>query len=234
MSDAARSTHQTAVAADLDNRVLREHVASVYVGYTTAICAHMGFAIAIGIFGYFNIDPIHHLLVIGMVAAVVLVNLYALLAPRWTPDALVSESHYWARRYTCIVTLISITTALPCALFLVLIQSPEMTTLVIVVIMVSWTRAVQARWPIRQAMFGCSKPKPPESLARRCDPRSQHPEACRRHALVRRPAPRHQSRGAHLRSLVASKEPLGTPQADGCELTLVTFARRLMNLTCSS
>lgn len=158
MSDAARSMHQTAVAADLDNRVLREHVASVYVGYTTAICAHMGFAIAIGIFGYFNIDPTHHLLVIGMVAAVVLVNVYALFAPRWKPNAPLSESHYWARRYTCIVTLISMTTALPCALFLVLIQNPELTTLVIVVIMVSWTRAVQARWPIKAAMFGCGIP----------------------------------------------------------------------------
>ncbi|WP_235944059.1 ATP-binding response regulator [Variovorax boronicumulans] len=158
MNDAARSMHQPPAAADLDHRVLREHVASVYAAHTTATCAHIGFAIAIGIFGYLNIDSTHHLLVIGMVAAVVSMNLYALLAPRWTPDVPLSESHHWARRYTWIVTLVSVTTALPCALFLVLIQSPAMTTVVIVVIMVSWTRAIQARWPIKGAMFGCGIP----------------------------------------------------------------------------
>lgn len=158
MNDAARSMHQAPAAADLDHRVLREHVASVYAAHTTATCAHIGFAIAIGIFGYFNIDSTHHLLVIGMVAAVVSMNLYALLAPRWTLDVPLSESHHWARRYTWIVTLVSVTTALPCALFLVLIQSPAMTTVVIVVIMVSWTRAIQARWPIKGAMFGCGIP----------------------------------------------------------------------------
>ena len=82
MNDAARSMHQAPAAADLDHRVLREHVASVYAAHTTATCAHIGFAIAIGIFGYFNIDATHHLLVIGMVAAVVSMNLYALPAIR--------------------------------------------------------------------------------------------------------------------------------------------------------
>ncbi len=158
MNDAVRSMYQPPAAADLDHRVLREHVASVYAGHTATTCAHMCFAIAIGIFGYFHIDSTHHLLMIGMVAAVVLMHMHALFAPRWTPDVPLSESHHWARRYSGIVTLMSVTTALPCALFLVLIQSPALSTVLIVVIMVSWTRAVRARWPLKRAMFGCGIP----------------------------------------------------------------------------
>jgi signal transduction histidine kinase/CheY-like chemotaxis protein len=145
------------VDATLRMRVLREHVASVYAEYTTAVVAHMGFAICIGCFGYFSIAPAYRLLVVALIAMIVLVDLYALLTSRWTPQVPVSESPFWARKYARIGTLISMMTA-PCSLFLVVIQNPMLTTFVTVVIMGSWTRAVQARWPLKAAMFGYGIP----------------------------------------------------------------------------
>ncbi|MDN6882138.1 hybrid sensor histidine kinase/response regulator [Variovorax sp. CAN2819] len=143
--------------ATLEMRVLREHVASLYAGHTTAIVAHMGFAIGIGCFGYFFVDPAFRLLIVALIAAIVLVDLYALRASRWTPEAALDESPRWARKYTRIVTAVSTVTA-PSSLFLVSIQDSMLTTFVTVVIMGSWTRAVQARWPLRPAMFGYGIP----------------------------------------------------------------------------
>ena len=130
--------------ATLELRVLREHLASVYAGHTTAIAAHGVFALAIGVFGYFNVLPEHRALVLGIVSAIVLMDLYVLLSKRWTPEVPLADSPRWARRYTVHVTLVSTVTA-PASLFLVALQSPAMTTFVTVVIMGSWTRAVQAR-----------------------------------------------------------------------------------------
>lgn len=84
-------------------------------------------------------------------------DLYVLLSKRWTPAVPLADSPRWARRYTIHVTLVSAMTA-PCSLFLVALQSPAMTTFVTVVIMGSWTRAVQARWPLKGAMFGYGIP----------------------------------------------------------------------------
>jgi len=141
----------------LEMRVLREHVASLYAGHTTAIVAHMGFAIGIGCFGYFFVDPAFRLLIVALITAIVLVDLYAIATPRWTPQVPLEETPAWARKYTRIVTAISTVTA-PSSLFLVSIQDSMLTTFVTVVIMGSWTRAVQARWPLRTAMFGYGIP----------------------------------------------------------------------------
>ncbi|WP_431511451.1 ATP-binding response regulator [Variovorax sp. DAIF25] len=143
--------------ATLELRVLREHLASVYAGHTTAIAAHGVFALAIGVFGYFNVAPGHRALVLGIITTIVLMDLYVLLSRRWTPEVPLADSPRWARRYTVHVTLVSTMTA-PCSLFLVALQSPAMTTFVTVVIMGSWTRAVQARWPLKGAMFGYGIP----------------------------------------------------------------------------
>jgi len=145
------------VDATLEMRVLREHVASVYAGNTTAIAAHMGFAIVIGCFGYFYVNPAFRLLIVALIAAIVLVDLYALFTSRWTPAVPLAETPYWEKKYTRIVTIISTITA-PSSLFLVSIQDPMLTTFVTVVIMGSWTRAVQARWPLKRAMFGYGIP----------------------------------------------------------------------------
>lgn len=156
MNDRTPPRH-LALDTALEMRVLREHLASVYAGHTTAIAAHGGFAIGIGIFGYLNVAPVYRPLVLCLIAAIALMDLYALLAPRWTPDVPLEKSRHWARKYTLLITLMSTMTA-PCSLFLVLIQSPAVTTFVTVVIMGSWTRAVQARWPLKAAMFGYGIP----------------------------------------------------------------------------
>ncbi len=148
---------RSTVDASLEMRVLREHVASVYAGYTTAFAAHLGFALGIGCFGYFVVDPAHRMLVVALIAMIVVVDLYALTTSRWTPAAALSESPRWARKYARVSTLVSTMTA-PCSFFLVVLQNTMLTTFVTVVIMGSWTRAVQARWPLKAAMFGYGIP----------------------------------------------------------------------------
>ncbi|MDQ0586201.1 ATP-binding protein [Variovorax paradoxus] len=143
-----------AVDATLNLRILREHVASVYAGHSTAILAHFGFAIALAIFSYSRLDYPWLLCWLLVLAAV---DLYALLAPRWTPGIPMSDSPYWARKYARLVTMVSVATA-PAPLFLVSTTDLVMTTVFTVVIIGSWTRAVQARWPLKPAMFGYGVP----------------------------------------------------------------------------
>ena len=80
------ATGRLPVDAALELRVLREHVASLYAGHTTAIVAHMGFAIGIGCFGYFFVDAAFRLLIVALITAIVLVDLYAIVTPRWMPQ----------------------------------------------------------------------------------------------------------------------------------------------------
>lgn len=146
-----------AAHATLELRVLREHVASVYASHTTAIGAHLAFATALVLFGWPNMDPSLHPPVGLWYLSVAVVDLYALLARRWTPETPMADSPYWARKYTVLVTLTSLATA-PASFLLMAIDSPAVTTLTTVVIMGSWTRAVQARWSIKPAMFGYGIP----------------------------------------------------------------------------
>ena len=137
--------------------MLREHVATVYASHTTAIGAHLAFATALVLFGWPNMDPSLHPPVALWYLSVAVVDLYALLAKRWTPETPMADSPYWARKYTVLVTLTSLATA-PASFLLMAIDSPAVTTLTTVVIMGSWTRAVQARWSIKPAMFGYGIP----------------------------------------------------------------------------
>lgn len=150
-------TRDPAASATLELRVLREHVASVYASHTTAIGAHLAFATVLVLFGWPNMDPSLHPPVALWYLSVAVVDLYALLARRWTPEAPMVDSPYWARKYTVLVTLTSLATA-PASFLLMAIDSPAVTTLTTVVIMGSWTRAVQARWSIKPAMFGYGIP----------------------------------------------------------------------------
>ncbi|MBD9665661.1 hybrid sensor histidine kinase/response regulator [Variovorax sp. VRV01] len=150
------STARTAtVDASLDERVLREHLASVYSNHRTTVLAHLGFATALAIFTLFHFRP--QWVICAWLAALATVDLYALFTPRWTPAAPTAESTYWARKYTRLVTLISTATAFA-PFFFVSATDLFMTTVLTVVIMGSWTRAVQARWPLRSAMFGYGIP----------------------------------------------------------------------------
>ena len=143
------------IDADLDERVLREHVASVYRNHRTTVLAHLGFATALAAFTLFHFRP--WWVICAWLAVLTAVDLYALFTPRWTPAAPMAESAYWARKYTRLVTLISMTTAIA-PFFFVSSTDLFMTTVLTVVIMGSWTRAVQARWPLRPAMFGYGIP----------------------------------------------------------------------------
>jgi signal transduction histidine kinase/CheY-like chemotaxis protein len=143
-----------AVDAALSLRILREHVASVYAGHSTAVLAHFGFAAALAAFSYSRLS---HPWLLYWLLVLAAVDLYALLAPRWTPDTPMSDSPYWARKYARLVTLVSVATA-PAPLFLVSTTDLVMTTVFTVVIIGSWTRAVQARWPLKPAMFGYGIP----------------------------------------------------------------------------
>ena len=144
-------------AATLDERVLREHVASVYAGHTTAIVAHLLFAVALGAFSYHAFAPEFRAMALAWVALLVAVDLGVLLTPRWTAAEPMHRTPFWARRYAQLVTLVSAATA-PSGLLLVTIDNATVTTVVTVVIMGSWTRAVQARWPLLPAMFGYGVP----------------------------------------------------------------------------
>ena len=138
-------------------RVLREHVASVYASHTVAICAHFGFALAIVLFAHSLIEPALFVWVVPWFATLAAVDAYALFARRWTPDVPLADTPRWARKYTVIVTLVSMTNV-PAVFLLMVVDNPVVTSVATVVIMGSWTRAVQARWPIKAAVFGYGLP----------------------------------------------------------------------------
>lgn len=143
-----------AQGAVLDMRVLREHVATVYAGHSTAVLAHLCFAIAIAFFVYFHqgrTEPLWWL--IPIFAA----DLGAFFAARWTPAVPLEDTPRWALRYTVASTLVSGATA-PAAFFFVASADLAEVTVVTVVIIGSWTRAVQARWPLKGAIFGYGLP----------------------------------------------------------------------------
>ena len=94
-----------AVDAALGLRILREHVASVYAGHSTAILAHFGFAVALAIFSYARLD---HPWLLCWLLVLAAVDLYALLAPRWTPATPTADSPYWARKYARLATMVAV------------------------------------------------------------------------------------------------------------------------------
>ncbi len=141
----------------LQVRVLRERVASVYASHTVAISAHFVWSIAIVLFGYPRVEPALQVWVLPWLALLTVVDAYALLAPRWTPDVPLADTPRWARRYTVLVTLVSVTNV-PAIFLVMVVNDPVVTSVATVVIMGSWTRVAQARWPIRAAMLGYGLP----------------------------------------------------------------------------
>ncbi|MDM0007795.1 hybrid sensor histidine kinase/response regulator [Variovorax sp. J22G73] len=138
----------------LGQRVLREHVASVYASRRVSVSAHLCFAWALGVAFYWQYGTQWALF---WLALITLVDLYALLTPGWHAGIAADRSPYWARKYTRLVTLVSSATA-PAPLFVISNDNLPITTLLVVVIMSSWTRAMQALWPLKPALFGYGLP----------------------------------------------------------------------------
>jgi signal transduction histidine kinase len=144
----------SAADATIGQRVLREHVASVWATRYTSIPAHLCFATALGLFIYFKHD---HPWALPWLAVLVAVDVYVLLTPGWHRGLPISESPWWARKYARLVTLVSAATA-PGPWFFISAENLVLTTVMVVVVMVSWTRAVQALWALKPALLGYGIP----------------------------------------------------------------------------
>ena len=92
----------------LGQRVLREHVASVYSTYGISTLTHMAFVVVFGSIIYSQLkDPS----LLFWLAGLLMADIYVFFTPRWTPSRPVRESAYWARKISRVVTLVSMKTA---------------------------------------------------------------------------------------------------------------------------
>ncbi len=109
------------------------------------------------LFGYPRIEPALQVWVLPWLALLIAVDVYALLAPRWKPSAPLADTPRWIRKYTVLVTFVSATNV-PGIFLVMVVNNPVVTTVATVVIMGSWTRVAQARWPITAAVLGYGLP----------------------------------------------------------------------------
>lgn len=135
-------------------RVLREHLSSVYASRTAGVCGHLCFTFIGGAMGYFYL---HLPFVLPFVSMLVCVNLYVLLSPRWHAGVPPSEEHRWARGHTLQMILIGMATA-PVPWFFVSTHDPEVTALMAILIMVGCGLAMQSLWPMKASLFGYGIP----------------------------------------------------------------------------
>ena len=146
----------TAPTADhaLGQRVLREHVASVYSTYGVSTLTHMAFVVVFGSIIYSQLkDPS----LLFWLAGLLMADIYVFFTPRWTPARPVRESAYWARKISRMVTLVSMVTAVVPWLIVPHNNLP-MTSLLMAVIVGSCARAAQSLWPLKPALFGYTMP----------------------------------------------------------------------------
>jgi signal transduction histidine kinase/ActR/RegA family two-component response regulator len=142
------------IATSSSQRVLREHLSSVYASRMAGVCGHLCFTFIGGAMGYFYL---HLPFVLPFVSLLVCVNLYVLLSPRWHAGVSLADSHRWARRHTLQMVLIGAATA-PVPWFFVTTQNPEVTALVAILIMVGCGLAMQSLWPMKASLFGYGIP----------------------------------------------------------------------------
>ena len=155
MSGATLAGRGDAAAGQLlGQRVLREHVGSVYDTYGISTLTHLGFVIVFGCIIYSQLSDARLLF---WMAALVAVDIYVFFTPRWTPDKPASESPYWARKISRMVTLVSMITAVV-PWFIVPHENLPMTSLLMAVIVGSCARAAQSLWPLKPALFGYTLP----------------------------------------------------------------------------
>jgi len=143
-------------AADtvLGQRVLREHVSSVYETYSASTLTHFGF---VAVFGGIIFSQLGDPRLLCWMAGLMLADVYVFFTPRWNPSRPAAESPYWARKITRLVTLVSMVTAVVPWLIVPTGNLP-MTSLLMAVIVGSCARAAQSLWPLKAALFGYTLP----------------------------------------------------------------------------
>jgi signal transduction histidine kinase/CheY-like chemotaxis protein len=138
----------------LGQRVLREHVASVYATYGASTLTHMAFVVVFGSIIYSQLkDPS----LLFWLAGLLMADIYVFFTPRWNPSRPAQESSYWARKLSRMVTLVSMVTAVVPWLIVPHDNLP-MTSLLMAVIVGSCARAAQSLWPLKAALFGYTMP----------------------------------------------------------------------------
>lgn len=138
----------------LGQRVLREHVASVYDTYGASTLTHMAFVLIFGCIIYSQLGNPSLLFWLG---GLLMADVYVFFTPRWTPSRPARESAYWARKISRMVTLVSMITAVVPWLIVPYDNLP-MTSLLMAVIVGSCARAAQSLWPLKSALFGYTLP----------------------------------------------------------------------------
>ena len=138
----------------LNQRVLREHVASVYFNYNATFLARVVFVLVLGTFMYLQLgDP----MVLPFVVLHLTLYLCMYFTPRWNPSVPAADSAWWARRITRIVTLLGFADALAPWIFVPAGNLP-VTAALMVVMMGNCARAVQSLRPLKAALFGHTLP----------------------------------------------------------------------------
>jgi len=138
----------------LNQRVLREHVASVYFNYNATFLARVVFVLVLGAFMYLQLgDP----MVLPFVVLHLTLYLCMYFTPRWNPSVPAADSAWWARRITRIVTLLGFADALAPWIFVPAGNLP-VTAALMVVMMGNCARAVQSLRPLQAALFGHTLP----------------------------------------------------------------------------
>lgn len=138
----------------LDQRVLREHLASVYFIYNGTLIARLGF---IGVLGTFLYWQLRTPAVIVFVAVHLVLYLFLSLQPRWTPTVPVADSPHWVRRVTVTVGLMGVADGFAPWLFVPAGNLP-VTAVLMVVMLGNCARAVQSLRPIKPAMYAHTLP----------------------------------------------------------------------------
>ena len=134
----------------LSQRVLREHVASIYFNYSATFLARVVFVLVLGGFMYLQLgDP----MVLPFVVLHLALYLGMYFTPRWSPAEPAAESARWARKITRIVTLLGFADALAPWIFVPAGNLP-VTSALMVVMMGNCARAVQSLRPLKEALFG--------------------------------------------------------------------------------
>ena len=134
----------------LSQRVLREHVASIYFNYNATFLARVVFVLVLGGFMYLQLgDP----MVLPFVVLHLALYLGMYFTPRWSPAEPAAESARWARKITRIVTLLGLADALAPWIFVPAGNLP-VTAALMVVMMGNCARAVQSLRPLKEALFG--------------------------------------------------------------------------------
>jgi signal transduction histidine kinase len=144
----------TAEAAALEQRVLREHLASVYFIYNGSLFARLGF---IGVLGTFLYVQLQTPLVIAFLACHLALYMVLAIQPRWNRQVPAADSPHWVRRVTITVGLLGVADAFAPWLF-VPAGNIAVTTVLMVVMLGNCARAVQSLRPLKGAMYAHTLP----------------------------------------------------------------------------